>query len=134
MSDNNRNIEAPELQAPGNSGKPFESAIIPKSFWLGGLQIDVNYDENLYKNKKIVGEARYPLQSIALDPSITKKQSIEQCYFHELTHWILYVMNEDELRSNEKFVDMFATFLYQARVTEQRFLIPDETADSNQGE
>ena len=120
MNDNNRNIEAQEVQVAGNSHKPFESDIIPKSFWLGGLQIDVSYDENLYKNKKIVGEARYPSQSICLDSVILNKQMTEQNYFHELTHWILYVTNEDDLRNNEKFVDLFAHFLYQARVSETR--------------
>ncbi len=120
MSDNTRIIEASAIQASETSHQPFESTIIPKSFWLGGLQIDVNFDENLYKNRKIVGEARYPSQSITLDSVTMSKQLTEQNYFHELTHWILYMMNEDDLRNNEKFVDVFATFLHQARVTEQR--------------
>jgi len=120
MNDNNRNVEAQQVQVPENGHQPFESTIIPKSFWLGGLQIDVSFDENLYKNRKIVGEARYPSQSITLDSVTLSKQLTEQNYFHELTHWILYMMNEDDLRNNEKFVDVFATFLHQARVTEQR--------------
>ncbi len=128
MSDNKRTIEAPEGQARKNTSVPFESAIIPDSFWLGGLQIDVSYDENLYKNRKIVGEARYPSQSIFLDSVVLNKQSTEQSFYHELTHWILYMMNEDDLRNNEKFVDVFATFLHQARVTEQRGLFFQERA------
>lgn len=120
MNDNNRNIESQQVQASENALQPFESTIIPKLFWLGGLQIDVSFDENLYRNRKIVGEARYPSQSITLDSVTLSKQSTEQNYFHELTHWILYMMNEDDLRNNEKFVDVFATFLYQARITEQR--------------
>lgn len=119
MGDNQRNIDAPQGKTTENTCKPFESDIIPKSFWLGGLQIDVSYDENLYKNRKIVGEARYPSQSITLDSVVLSKQLTEQNFFHELTHWILYVMNEDDLRNNEKFVDVFAYFLHQARVTEQ---------------
>lgn len=137
MSNNNRNIEAPEGLATGNSGKPFQSSIIPTSFYLGGLQIDVTYDENLYKNRKIVGEARYPSQSICLDSVVLNKQLTEQNYFHELTHWILYMMNEDDLRNNEKFVDVFATFLHQARVTEQRETCTAQKTDeaaSRQGE
>ncbi len=118
MSDNHRNIDAPQGHTTEKTSAPFESAIIPKSFWLGGLQIDVSYDENLYKNRKVVGEARYPSQSIILDSVVFNKQLTEQNYFHELTHWILYMMNEDDLRNNEKFVDVFATFLHQARVTE----------------
>lgn len=120
MSDNHRNIDALQSKNTESISVPFESAIIPKSFWLGGLQIDVSYDENLYKNRKVVGEARYPSQSITLDSVVLNKQLTEQNFFHELTHWILYMMNEDDLRNNEKFVDVFATFLHQARVTEAR--------------
>jgi hypothetical protein len=120
MSDASRKIDAPEGQATGTkTSKPFESAIIPSSFWLGGLKIDVSYDENLHKNRRIVGEARYPSQSIVLDSVILSKQLMEQNFFHELTHWILYVMNEDDLRNNEKFVDVFAYFMHQALVTRQ---------------
>ena len=60
------------------------------------------------------------LEGIALDTSTLNKQSTVQTYFHELTHWILYIMNENDLRNNEKVVDVFATFLHQARVSEQR--------------
>lgn len=138
MSDASRKYETPEGQATcTNTSKTFESDIIPKSFWLGGLQIDVSYDENLCKNRKIVGEARYPSQSIVLDSAVMSKQLTEQNYFHELTHWILYMMNEDELRNNEKFVDVFATFLHQARVTEQRetsFKQKIDEVPSRQGE
>jgi len=119
MSDNSRNIDAKEGQFVGNNAKPFESDIIPSSLWLGGLKIDVIYDENLHKNRRIVGEARYPSQSIVLDSVILSKQLMEQNFFHELTHWILYVMNEDDLRNNEKFVDVFAYFMHQALVTRQ---------------
>jgi len=129
MSDESRIIEAQQIRTTESSGKSFESAIIPKSFWLGGLQIDVRFDENLYKNKNVVGEAGYTSQSISLDSSILKKQSTEQTYYHELTHWILYMMNEDALRTNEKFVDLFAHFLYQARMTEQRVAVVEQKTD-----
>lgn len=137
MNDASRKMDIPFIQLTGNNGKPYESYIIPESFWLGGLQIDVNFDENLLKNRKILGEANYPAQKIILDSSLLKKQACEQNYYHELVHWILYVMNEDELRNNEKFVDVFATFLHQARVSEQRTSTPASetgTADSQQGE
>lgn len=119
MSDTSRKMEINEVRSSMGS-KTFESAIIPDFFWLGGLKIEVTYDENLYKNRKVVGEARYPSQSIILDTAVMEKQSNEQNFFHELVHWILYMMNEDELRCNEKFVDLFSHFLYQARVTEAK--------------
>ena len=137
MSDTSRKIDAPESMTPGNASKPFESAIIPDSFWLGGLKIDVVFDENFYKTRKIVGEAQYPPQRIILDSTIMSRQSIEQNYHHEMVHWILYMMNEDDLRTNEKFVDLFAHFLYQARATEHREASSaqnDDRASSQQGE
>lgn len=120
MSNTRGKIEEQEGQVNVNSGKSFESDIIPASFWLGGLKVDVTYDDTLYKERKIVGEAQYTTQRILLHTTILSRQSVEQNFYHELTHWILYVMNEDELRNNEKFVDLFAHFLYQARVTETR--------------
>lgn len=137
MSDTSRKIDAPENLIPGNASKPFESAIIPDSFWLGGLKIDVAFDENFYKTRKIVGEAQYPTQKIILDTTIMSKQSVEQNFHHEMVHWILYMMNEDELRTNEKFVDLFAHFLYQARATENRKVSAAQNNDgpsSQQGE
>ncbi len=133
MSDNSRKIELPEGQLMEARGKPFKSEIIPDSFWLGGLQIDVVIDENLLKSRKLLGEAQYPAQRIVLDSGLLKQQLSEQNYYHELVHWILYVMNEDVLRDNEKFVDVFATFLHQARVTEQRSAVSaNETDDTEQ--
>jgi hypothetical protein len=118
MSNTSRKIDSQESLSTETTGNQFVSAIIPQSFWLGGLKIDVSYDENLYRNRKIVGEAQYLAQKIILEPSILNKQSIEQNFHHEMVHWILFMMSEDELRCNEKFVDLFAHFLYQARVTE----------------
>jgi len=120
MEETTKQIEVIEGQATGTSGNPVESSIIPDSFMLGGLQIEVQFDPSLCRNRKVLGEARYPAQQIVLDPSVSGLQQLEQAYYHELTHWILFIMNETDLRNNEKFVDLFAHFLYQARVTEGR--------------
>jgi hypothetical protein len=119
MQNTSRRIETTPPQPPEKTTKYIESSIIPLSFMLGGLTVSVELDNTLVSSKRMLGEARYMEQLIHLDASIGKKQLIEQTYYHELVHWILYVMNEDELRNNEKFVDVFAQFLYQARVTEQ---------------
>ncbi len=113
-NDASRKVETEQLQA-GNEG--FSSKLIPKSFNLGGLTINVEFDDTLCKNKKMIGEAQYHMLRIVLDTVTTKNQMIEQCFYHELIHWILYVMNEDELRNNEKFVDVFSQFLYQSVIT-----------------
>ena len=97
--------------------KDFHSPFIPKSFQLGGLTIDISYQKKLTEEGLMLGAADYVAQKILLDPTFTKIQTVEQAYFHELTHWILSVMGESELCSNEKFVDVFAHFLYQALTT-----------------
>lgn len=91
--------------------------MIPKSFSLAGLKIDVTLDPNLFQNRKILGEAQYTKQRIVLDSSVLSKELGDQNFYHELVHWILYVMNENELMSNEKFVDLFAFMLHQAMKT-----------------
>ena len=112
-----RKIENIALQQAVREYSQIESDIIPSSLWLGGLKIDVVYDDTLVKIKQLIGEAKYSEQKIFLDPSVAPLQTLEQSYIHELVHWILYMMGENELRSNERIVDLFAHFLYQARVT-----------------
>ena len=87
---------------------------IPKAIQLAGINIEIIKDNKLVKEKKVIGEARYSEQSIVIDTEAAPADITEQAFFHELTHWILYVMNEDELRNNEKHVDLFGHLLYQA--------------------
>jgi hypothetical protein len=99
------------------SGEPegVQSSIIPQSLQLGGLTINVRFDPNMASQKnKMIGFASYATQEIWIDPTAAPQQFTEQAYLHELTHWIFYMMNEDELRNNERLVDLFAHFLYQA--------------------
>ena len=118
MRNADKQLEIVKSNAGEKKGSSITSSIIPKSFWLGGLKIDVHYDDSLCEIRRVIGEARYSAQSIMLDPTVSGQQQVEQAYYHELVHWILFIMNETELRNNEKFVDLFAHFLYQARVTE----------------
>lgn len=118
MNDASRKIEGIEGQVTAASAKRIESEVIPTSFWLGGIKIDVVYDDTLVKTRQVIAEAQYGRQRILLDPSATPLQTIEQSYLHELVHWIFYIMGEDELRNNERIVDLFAHLLYQARMTE----------------
>lgn len=128
-NDASRKIETEQLQA-NNEG--FSSKLIPKSFNLGGLTVNVEFDDNLCKNKKMIGEAQYHMLRIVLDTVTTKHQMIEQCFYHKLVHWILYVMNEDELRNNEKFVDVFSQFLYQSVITAKQESVASVEAHSNE--
>ena len=88
--------------------------MIPHSFQLAGFTIKVVIDPQLYKEKKITAEAQYTKNQIVIDPTILGIAGLEQCFYHELVHWIYYVMNEHELRMDEKHVDMMAHLLYQS--------------------
>lgn len=90
---------------------------IPKKFNLGGLTIDVELVDYLVKTKGAIGEAKYSEQKILIDTTAAPEESTEQSFYHELIHYILYVMNKDDLRNNEEFVDVFAHLLYQALKT-----------------
>ena len=129
MHDNSRRIDIPEAEATNDV---FSSSLIPKSFMLGGLKINVQFDTNLSSKKKVIGEAHYAKQMIRLDPSIALVQSVEQASLHELTHWIFYVMNEESLRNNEKIVDLFAHFLYQALTTAEPMVAAADARPADQ--
>ncbi len=116
MRDASRRIET-TTQPSAATTTCFESALIPSSFMLGGLTIDVVRDDTMVRTKSMIGEAHYAQQLIRLDTSAAPRQTVEQAFFHELTHWIFFLLNEDKLRNNEKLVDLFAHFLYQALAT-----------------
>jgi len=91
--------------------------MIPDKIQLAGIEIATIYDDNLVNKKSVIGEARYSEQTIVIDNKAADINITQQAYFHELTHWILYILNENELRCNEKFVDLFSHLLYQALKT-----------------
>lgn len=90
---------------------------IPRQFKLGGLTIQVIIDNTLTEKLGVVGKTEYISQVIVLDRTHAPDETVEQSFWHELIHWILFVMHEHELRENEKFVDLFATFLHQVLTT-----------------
>ena len=86
---------------------------IPKKFTLAGQDIKICFTDIIKEEPGTDGLACYNENAIYL----TKRNSggyQNWVFFHELTHHILNQMGEAELRSNEKFVDVFSTFLYQA--------------------
>lgn len=90
---------------------------LPRSFELGGLKIKVEIVPNLVHETDCRGKAEYRDNVIRLQCDTTgfpvQKQDVESAFWHELVHWILWTMEEDELRNNEKFVSLFSTFLHQ---------------------
>lgn len=93
---------------------------IPRAIWLHAQRIDVEEAPTLMFQEDNLGHAAYREYKIRLqrnEQAYPRPQySIEQAYLHELVHWILHTMGEEELRSNEKFIDVFASLLHQALV------------------
>jgi hypothetical protein len=87
---------------------------IPSSFKLAGQTISVVLDSELHTNCKILGQAVYAKQQILLDSGKCSQEQMEQNFIHELLHWVFFIMNEDELRNNEKIIDLTAHMLHQA--------------------
>ena len=92
--------------------------IIPQKFKLFGRTINVMYDKSILQKDDHIGQACYKEDKIKILPNTEsykmKNYQIEQIFMHELIHFILEAMNENELRINEKFVDIFASLLHQA--------------------
>lgn len=91
---------------------------IPSCVKLFGTVIIVEFDEKLVTDHDCVGISMYREARIKIQPDTPAyprtQQQIEHTFFHELTHFILDAMVESELRTNEKFVDVFSGLLHQA--------------------
>jgi hypothetical protein len=99
---------------------------IPNRFRLLGQTIEVELQSNLVYDNDNGGEARYRGNKIALQQSTEGfprlLSQIEGNFFHELIHWILYMMGwvDSEgvpLNDDEKFVRLVSGFLHQALTT-----------------
>jgi hypothetical protein len=81
------------------------------------IEVVQKSDPTLFKDRW--GEARFEDNKIFLEE--TDKPcplSIrEQTFWHETVHFILHYMGENELKFNEKFVDLFAQCIYQVLST-----------------
>jgi hypothetical protein len=93
---------------------------IPKSFWLLGNKINVEYNENLIMDgtlgKSYLDENRIELLT-TIGRIVRTPESVKQTYLHELVHLIFYHSGYKDLTLDEKLVEMFAQLLYQAFVT-----------------
>ena len=101
--------------------------VLPASFTLFGRTIIVETDPALSYKDDCVGCTRYRRNRIALQPPtegvLIVQANMEETFFHELTHWILHMIQETTLDENETFVDLFAQCLHQA-LTTMTFLDP----------
>ena len=94
---------------------------IPTSVRLGGKTITVSERDTLHQRDNAYGMYSPSADEITLQSNgctwVMSKATKEQSFCHELVHAILGVMNEDTLDGNERFVDVFGTFLHQALST-----------------
>ena len=91
---------------------------IPKSYKLFGTTINVVWDNKRLNDKGMYGLSDYGRAEIVLS-SVEGLEGLSEdrmldTFYHERTHSILDAMNEPELGSNEKFVDVFSKLLRQA--------------------
>jgi Zn-dependent peptidase ImmA (M78 family) len=93
--------------------KKHKKIVIPSKFKLMGETITVKWSDDILKDDSygVTHEKRNEIIIQAVDIPEEKK---EHTFYHELTHHILYMMGENKLSQNEKFVDMFSGLLHQA--------------------
>jgi len=93
---------------------------IPIRFKLTGETINVKFDKSVSYVEDCLGIARYRISEINIQPPAegtpVPYTKTEHAFFHELVHFILYMMSND-LYNDEKFVNVFARFLHQALTT-----------------
>jgi hypothetical protein len=100
---------------------------IPEQFEIQGFTIKVQHDKTLIRDDDAFGNFRPRDNMISLqvpdNANWPPKERIEQTFCHELTHVILYYMN-NKLWKDEDFVDNFASLLHQTLIT---MVYPKET-------
>ena len=91
---------------------------IPKQFSLMGQTIYVEFRDDLVHGADAHGTANYRENKIYIQKPTKSwnlpKDHLEHVFFHELAHWVLYTLKQDELYNNEPFVDMLGGLFYQA--------------------
>ncbi len=95
---------------------------IPKSFKQFGQEVTIKYKKNLADKHGSWGKCYYDINEIELQDKKyngTKlpKAKREEIFCHELVHMALYFAGENELRNNERFVDVFSGLIHQALTT-----------------
>ena len=100
---------------------------IPTNFSLGFRKYQVWYDnEQIHGEEKTVGTVSLGTGDMYLQTPVKDQLdelAINQAFFHELVHGILYSMGESELVHNERFVDAMAHMLLQYELTKEGNLL-----------
>ena len=95
----------------------MSKARFPKEFELMGHKINVERDDDLYTSSQAIGIASYLDNIIKIQgknncPAVSVSLQ-EQTFYHELVHFIFYLLGEEDLNQNEKLVDNIGQMLYQ---------------------
>ena len=85
--------------------------IIPDKIRIFAEDVIINKTD-LLKRDNSYGVAHYRYNEIQIDENLEKGLE-EATFFHEVTHFVLNKMCEDEI-NNEKFVCVFSSLLNQA--------------------
>ncbi len=99
-----------------NKTKPL---VIPRKIRVGKKQYSVDVVETLLQ-RGLMGNIRYDDKKIQIGKSSNKtgrafsKSEIDESFWHELVHAILYDMDEHRLNRNEQFVTAFSKRLSEA--------------------
>lgn len=97
--------------------------LIPRQFQIGGQTIKVRFRDDLESEEGSIGKTVYAKNEIQLQKSCLGNELsmdyILSSFFHELIHVILREMSEEGLNNNERFINIFASFLHQALKTSE---------------
>ena len=94
---------------------------IPKTFILMGKTWSVTFKDDLLLESDVLGTCSYRKNLITLQPATEStpltSEHVEQTFFHELMHAILYEAGEDcfdpPLHQREFLVDRISSLLHQ---------------------
>lgn len=90
-----------------------------KKIKLGSHTISIKYEKTVFNSEgePVLGESDFLSNTIKIStefgPKKIHEQVIQHTLFHEITHFILYLMNQHELNGNETFVDIMGEFWSQ---------------------
>ena len=90
---------------------------IPKSIKIMGQDVEVVIDKELAFETINRGETNYRRNQIKIQPKTDTwpmpEQQLENTLVHEIIHWIMHLLSEDNKIHNEQFVERFSNVLYQ---------------------
>lgn len=90
---------------------------IPKELYIAGQKITIEVDNTLSYDNELAAACNSENRIKVCEEfkgDILPDDMIEQSLWHEITHQVLYKMNEFELSGNERFVQSFSLLLHQA--------------------